>query len=158
VGHEQDGDTPVTSQSQDEIFQVLPGLGVDGTERLVHEEQHRIAGDGPDDGRPLLRSAGQLPGAALRGVVQPDGGKRLLGVAAAPGGAGRGWVSRSGTATLSRTPTLSHGYSDPESWNTTASWSGAVPCTAAPFTVIVPWVVGTVVAAGVVHQLTSTPR
>ena len=72
----------------------------------------------------------------MRGVIQPDGGEGLLRVPAALGAAATG-CARSGSATLSRT--LSHGYSDREkSWNTTASPSGTVPCTAVPFTVIVP--------------------
>jgi hypothetical protein len=44
-----------------QIFQVFPGLRVDRAERLVHQQQDRIAGQRAGQRDPLLHAAGQLP-------------------------------------------------------------------------------------------------
>jgi len=75
VGDQQDGDVPLAAHPQHEVLQVFPGLRVHRAERLVHEQQHRIAGQRPGDGDPLLHAAGQLPRVLVRGVGEAHRGQ-----------------------------------------------------------------------------------
>ena len=81
MGDKQDRDAAFCSYPQHKVFEVLPGLGVDGGKRLVHEQQHGIASERAGDGYALLQPTGELPGIAVGGAGQPDsleGSKRSL--------------------------------------------------------------------------------
>jgi hypothetical protein len=87
VGDQQDGHVPLAAHPQHEIFQVLPGLRIHRAERLVHQQQHRIEGQRPGDGDPLLHAAGQLPRVLVRGVGEAHRGQRGQGGGIARGAA-----------------------------------------------------------------------
>src|SRR5262245_31526670 len=62
--------TPNVRQTRHQIFEVGPGLRVDGRERLVHEQHPGLVREGARDRHPLLHAAGQLPGVRAPGVAQ----------------------------------------------------------------------------------------
>jgi hypothetical protein len=94
VGDDEDGDIALAPYPQQEVFEVFPGLGVDRAERLVHEQQHRVAGQGAGDGGALLHAARQLPGVLVPRTSQADGGEGGVGDLTAFGPAAGGAAQR----------------------------------------------------------------
>ena len=73
VGDEHDGLAEFALQPQDFGLQILAHHRVDGTERLVHQQDRRVGGQCPRHADALLLAAGQLcrvPVGELR--VEPD--------------------------------------------------------------------------------------
>ena len=60
-------------QAQDFDLELLPDHRVDGTERLVHQQDRRIGGERPSHSDALLLPAGQLRRVAVGQLrVEPD--------------------------------------------------------------------------------------
>ena len=53
--------------------------GIEGAERLVHEDDLRIVHQRPADGGALLHAAGELPGILVLEVLEPRHGEQLAG-------------------------------------------------------------------------------
>jgi hypothetical protein len=85
VGDEHDRHAEPLAHPQDEVLELEPGLRVHRGERLVHQQQIGLVGEGARDRDPLLHPAGQLPRVLSAHVGEPDRGQRL----ADPGGARR---------------------------------------------------------------------
>ena len=60
------------------ILELAPDQGVEGGERLVHEEHVRIGGEGPRESDTLLHAAGELTGEAVLEAVQTHEGQGVL--------------------------------------------------------------------------------
>src|SRR5262245_2140239 len=60
MGDEHDGRAGSRPNLEEVLLQLLAGLRVEGAERLVHENQDRLAHQRPGDADPLLHAAGQL--------------------------------------------------------------------------------------------------
>ena len=60
VGHEEDRLGQVLLEAQELVLEPLPDDRVDRAERLVHQHQRRIGGQGPGDADPLALAAGEL--------------------------------------------------------------------------------------------------
>jgi hypothetical protein len=87
VGEEHDGRAVGAVDLQEQVLQLFAGLGVEGTEGLVHQEEGGAADEGAGDGAALLHSAGELPGMAAGGAGQADALEDAVGLVA-PFGAG----------------------------------------------------------------------
>ena len=67
-------------QAQELVLQALAVDRVDGAERLVHEHQRRVGGQGAGDADALALAAGELRGVAVArlGRVEPDELEQLV--------------------------------------------------------------------------------
>ncbi len=82
--------------------QFLAGEGVEGGERLVHQQDARLRQQRPAQGDALLHAAGQLVGQALVEAGQPDRGEEMVGALEVRGPAARFMIS-AGSMTLAST-------------------------------------------------------
>ena len=60
-------------------MQQVAGDRVQGRERLVHEQQGAVLGEGPGQGDALAHAAGELVGSQVGGVVEVDEAQQLPG-------------------------------------------------------------------------------
>ncbi len=72
MGHEDDRLLLRLPQPHQVFLHQLAGLGVEGTERLVHEEDVGVGGERPRQSHPLLHAARQLVGVVVGEAGQPD--------------------------------------------------------------------------------------
>ena len=85
VGDEHDRLLQLGLQGQQLVLQGGADHRVDGAERLVHQQDRRVGGEGAGDADALLLAAGQLVRVALRqGRVEADEGDQLPGPRPAP--------------------------------------------------------------------------
>ena len=114
VGDEHDGRAVPLVQLLQQPVHADAGQGVEGAERLVEQQQLRLAHEGPGQGDALGLAARQRARPRPGLVGQPD----LL-----EGGAGRGGGADDGRPMITLRSTRCHG-SRRGSWNTTARRSG----------------------------------
>src|SRR2546428_6360307 len=57
VGHEHDREPRLLPHPLELVVEEVPGDGVEGAERLVHEQDRGVLGDGPGQGPPLAHAA-----------------------------------------------------------------------------------------------------
>jgi len=66
------------------LLHIQTSLGIEGTERLVHQHDLRTAGQGPGQLHALPHPTGQMAGQVVEIVAQPDlfemGGRGFLGL------------------------------------------------------------------------------
>jgi hypothetical protein len=85
VRHEHDSNTEAFPQSAHQILQLEPRLGVDGRERLVHQEHLRLVRDGARNGHSLLHTSRELPRILVAVAAEADRGQSIVDELLAPG-------------------------------------------------------------------------
>ena len=80
VGHEDDGLAPQPPQRQQVGLQLRARLRIHGGERLVHQDDRRIVGEGADQRRALAHAAGQFVRIIALEAGKPDGAEEHLGM------------------------------------------------------------------------------
>ena len=70
MGDEDDGLADLGLEAEELVLQALAGDRVDGAERLVHEHQRRVGGQGAGHADALALAAGELAGVALAHVAR----------------------------------------------------------------------------------------
>jgi hypothetical protein len=78
VGDEEDGEAAVAPQRLELVVQQVAGHGVEGAERLVHEQHVGVLGEGAGQGDPLAHAAGQLVGPLAPEGLEVDGAEQRL--------------------------------------------------------------------------------
>ena len=80
VGDEDDGLAPEAPQREQVGLQLGAGLRIHGGERLVHQDDGRIVGEGADERRALAHAAGQFVRIIALEAGEPDGADEDLGM------------------------------------------------------------------------------
>ena len=70
VGHEQHGEVALAPERLELVVEQVAGHGVERAERLVHEQDVGVLGEGPGQGDPLAHAARQLVGRACAEAVE----------------------------------------------------------------------------------------
>src|SRR5581483_25811 len=91
VGDEDDDDPGLLPHPLELVVEQVAGDGVEGPERLVHEEDGGVLGDGPGQGHPLAHAARQLVGPLRAVALEPHHAEQLAGpvLTLGPGDAGQ---------------------------------------------------------------------
>lgn len=79
VGDKDDGHFKAFVKVLDELLQLIAADGIEGAERLIHEEDVRFGHDGPQYADPLLFAAGKVAGIAVHILIGVEADQRQVG-------------------------------------------------------------------------------
>ena len=78
VGDQNDRLARLLPELQDETLHLLPGEGIEGTQRLVHEDDLGIVGEASGQGDPLLHATGEFVDRLVTEALQAHRGQQVL--------------------------------------------------------------------------------
>ena len=104
VGDQHDRAADPLPEPQDLDVEALPGEGIEGTERLVEQEDRRLEGERSRDREPLTHPAGELARPRSRPVAQADQAQEVPRASLARGRAHAAHLEREGDVGEGRAP------------------------------------------------------
>lgn len=79
MGDEEGAPAVALAEGEEILIELVPGEGIEGTERFIEEEQARLEGEGAGEGGAHTHATAELMGKAVEGIGEADAAGPLIG-------------------------------------------------------------------------------